>query len=183
MLVQSSYDQMVAVALKEIKTGSDRVAGIVTPAFLEELLTTVLRNHLHQDIKLLNEILKPGGPLGDFGVKINMAFLVGIISDRASKDLHRIRKIRNEFAHNATLNTFDQSPIRDWAIALTIPNWYKAEGKIKPSDNAEPKTIRVPSDKDIAKLSTPRGRFHVSCKCFFTALAVTEPRTPVNPQF
>jgi len=66
---------------------------------------------------------------------------------------------------------------------LTIPNWYKFEGKSKPSDNTEPKTIRVPSDKEIAKLSTPRGRFNVSCKCFFTALAFTEPRTPVNPQF
>ena len=51
MLVQPSYYQMVDVALKEIITGSDRVAGIVTPAFLEELLTTVLRNHLHQDTK------------------------------------------------------------------------------------------------------------------------------------
>lgn len=161
----------------------NRVAGIVTPAFLEELLTTVLRNHLHQDIELLNSILKPGGALGDFGVKINMAFLVGIISDRARKDLNRIRKFRNAFAHDAALNTFDKSPVRDWAMDLTIPNWYKFEGKSKPSDNTEPKTIRVPSDKEIAKLSTPRGRFNVSCKCFFTALAFTEPRTPVNPQF
>lgn len=179
MPVQSSYYQMVDVALKEIKTGSDRVAGIVTPAFLDELLTTVLRNHLHQDVKLLNETLKPGGPRGDFGVKINISFLVGIISDRARKDLHLIRRIRNEFAHGAAINTFDQSPVRDLAMALTIPRWYKAKGK--PSNNAEP--IRVPSNKDIARLSTPRGRFHVSCKCFFTALALIEPPTPVNPQF
>jgi hypothetical protein len=183
MLAQPSYYQMVAVALKEIKTGSDRVAGIVTPAFLEDLLTTVLRSHLHQDIELLNNILKPGRALGDFGVKIDMAFLVGIISDRARKDLNRIRKIRNAFAHNAALNTFDKSPVRDFAMDLTIPNWYKLDGKSKPSDNTEPKIIRVPSDKDIAKLSTPRGRFHVSCKCFFTALTLIEPRTPVNPQF
>jgi hypothetical protein len=94
-----------------------------------------------------------------------------------------IRKIRNAFAHNAALNTFDKSPVRDFAMDLTIPNWYKLDGKGKPSDNTEPKIIRVPSDKDIAKLSTPRGRFHVSCKCFFTALALIEPRTPVNPQF
>jgi hypothetical protein len=31
MFVQPSYYEMVAVALKEINTGSDRVAGIVTP--------------------------------------------------------------------------------------------------------------------------------------------------------
>ena len=183
MVVQPSYYQKVEGALKEIKTGSDRVAGIVTPAFLEELLTTVLRNHLRQDIELLKNIFKPGGALGDFGVKIDIAFLVGIISDEATKDLHRIRKIRNEFAHKIDLDTFDKSPIRDWAMALTIPNWYKFEGKSKSSDSAEPKTIRVPSGKDRHKLSTPRGRFDVSCKCFFIALAVTEPPTQVNPKF
>jgi hypothetical protein len=180
MLLQPSYVEIVTIALKEIKTGSDRVAGIVTPAFLDDLLEIVLRNHLHQNDELLNNILKPGGKLGDFGIKIDMAFLLGIISDRARKDLHRIRKIRNEFAHNAGLDSFDKSPIRDWAMDLTIPNWFKGESKS--SDNAEPK-VRIPSNKDIAKLSAPRGRFNVSCKCFFAALASIEPRAPVNPRF
>jgi hypothetical protein len=98
MLLQPSYIEIVTIALQEVKTGSDRVAGIVTPAFLDELLGKVLRNHLHQNDELLNDMLKPGGKLGEFGIKIDMAFLLGTISDRARKDLHRIRKIRNEFA-------------------------------------------------------------------------------------
>jgi hypothetical protein len=176
----TSYYEMVAVALKEINSGSDRVAGIVTPAFLDDLLEIVLRNHLYQTDTLLNNMLKSGGKLGDFGIKIDMALLLGIISDRARKDLHRIRRIRNEFAHNAGLDSFNKSPIRDLAMALTIPNWFKGESK--PSNNAEPK-VRVPSNKDIGKLSAPRGRFHVSCKCFFVALASIEPRAPINPRF
>jgi hypothetical protein len=174
---------MVAVALKEINYGTDRVAGIVTPAFLEDLLTRVLCNQFHQDTKLLSMLFKSGGAIGDFGVKTDLAFLVGILSDRARKDLIRIRKIRNTFAHNYVLDTFDRSPVSDWAMALTIPYWYKFEGERKSSDGVKPKTIRVPSDKDMTKLSTPRGRFNVSCKCFVTLLALTESRAPVNPQF
>ena len=109
MLLQPSYVEIVTIALKEIKTGSDRVAGIVTPAFLDDLPGIVLRNHLHQNDELLNDMLKPGGKLGEFGIKIDMALLLGIISDRARKDLHRIRRIRNEFAHNAGLDSFNKS--------------------------------------------------------------------------
>lgn len=172
MLVHASFYKMVAIALKEIRTGSDRIAGIVTPAFLDDLLTTSLSDHLHRDNDIFKKLFKPDGPLGAFGAKIDMAFLVGIISDEAREDFHRIRKIRNEFAHKIELDTFDKSPVRAWATGLTIPDWFIWEGKMEPSDDDnQPKIFRVPSDKDIAKLSTPRGRFDVSCKCFLCLLS------------
>ena len=183
MRIQASEYQTVSVALKEIKTGSDRVAGIVTPVFVDMLLAAALRAQFHQDEDLLKKLLKPGGALGDFGVKIDLAFLVGIISDAAKKDLHRVRKIRNAFAHDALLDSFDKSPVRDWAMALTIPDWYRLEGVSEPPGGAGPTAVRVPSDGDTANASTPRGRFNVACKCLFTALAMAELRPPADPQF
>ncbi len=183
MRIQACEYQTVSVALKEIKAGSDRVAGIVTPVLVEMLLTLALRSQFHQDDALLNKLLKPGGVLGDLGVKIDLAFLVGIISDDAKKDLHRIRKIRNAFAHDALLDCFDKSPVRDLAMALTIQERYKLEGASESPGGAGPTTVRVPSDEDTANASTPRGHFNVACKCFFTALAMAELRAPSEPQF
>jgi hypothetical protein len=44
-------------------------------------------------------MLRPSGPLGTFSARIEVAFLCGFIGERAKRDLHLIRKIRNEFAH------------------------------------------------------------------------------------
>jgi hypothetical protein len=141
--------------------------------FLDDLLAIALRSQLHQGGKTLEGFFRPDGAFGTFGTKIDMAFLIGIVSERARKDLHRIRKIRNAFAHEPLSDTFDKSPVRDLALALTIPNWYQFHRKSE----------FVPSAKDMEKLSTPRGRFVISWKCFFIALAYIEPRTPPNAQF
>ena len=40
------------------------------------------------------------GPLGSFSSKIDIAHALGFIDARASRSLHAVREIRNEFAHS-----------------------------------------------------------------------------------
>lgn len=49
-----------------------------------------MRYRFHQDEDLLNKLFDGVGPLTTFSTKIDLAYLLGIISERAAKDLHRI---------------------------------------------------------------------------------------------
>lgn len=60
----------------------------------------------------------PQAPLGTFSAKIDGAQQLGLISRYFARDLHLVRKIRNEFAHHPLELTFEVSPIRDWVSAL-----------------------------------------------------------------
>src|SRR5262245_14762304 len=83
-------------AIKEIdKTKSDRAAAIVAATFVEDHLTRLLRRNLEQDDKLLDQLIRPGGPLGDFGVKIDLGHLMGLYSKPAWKELDTIKRVRN----------------------------------------------------------------------------------------
>ena len=155
MWIHHSDYKSVDAAIKEIETGTDRATGIVASAFVEDHLTTVLRKRFHQDEDLLNRLFKGEGPLASFSVKINMAFLIGLFSNRATSDLHRIRKIRNAFAHNVANDSFTKPPIKDIAMDLSIPDWYALELKADTIDDdpAAAFTIKIPSDEDKTTIS------------------------------
>ena len=46
------------------------------------------------------EIFSAYGPLGSFSAKIDLCFYFGFLSQGEYSELHRIRRIRNEFAHS-----------------------------------------------------------------------------------
>ena len=64
------------------------------------------------------------GPLATFSAKIDLACLLNMVSDAIRSDLHAIREIRNEFAHQIahklehTRLAFTAQHIRDKCLAL-----------------------------------------------------------------
>lgn len=103
--------------IHEIEGGSPRAVAVVAGAFVEEHLTKVLRwrlvkERIKSNVDLQEEMFRPGGPLGDFGNKLNLAYLMGLISKDAWKELDDIRLIRNRFAHNVEINNWNF----DWII-------------------------------------------------------------------
>jgi hypothetical protein len=185
-MYQSREDKSLSEAIAELDTASDRAAAIVATALVEDHLTTVLKGSLHQDEKIQLDMFRGSGPLGSFSSKINLAFLTGLLSARACKELHTIREIRNEFAHKLGKLTFESQRLRDLAMNLTLPDWYDVTIEIPNAKSGEKikfslveESMREPNNK--AGLKNPRTRFLITCRLFlgiFTLNPKVEPPTP-----
>src|SRR2546423_1294633 len=99
---------------EEFAKETDRASVILATAMLDQALETLLRAYLvptdSTDDKLLDGAY---APLSSFSARIDMTYRIGLISGRLCRDLHIIRRIRNEFAHNVTGCEFAASSVRN----------------------------------------------------------------------
>jgi hypothetical protein len=99
------------ILLAEFKKESDRAAVILVASLLDVALESLIRNSLVPNPCREDELFDPpNAPLSSFSAKISFAHRLGLVSRKFSRDLHLIRKIRNEFAHNVRECTFASSP-------------------------------------------------------------------------
>ncbi len=89
-------------------------------AFIEDKIGHLIESYLADDKKIRERFLKNNGPLATFSSKLDLAFLLGLIPKNIFNDLHLLRKIRNEFAHSASLMTFESPSIKDRVYALSV---------------------------------------------------------------
>ncbi len=87
-------------AIAQLDNDSDRAAGIVAAAIVENRLEQAIKSRLHPHDDIHRELLHPSGPLGSFAMKINLGFVMGVISSGTLADLKTIKNIRNRFAHH-----------------------------------------------------------------------------------
>ncbi len=99
---------------------SDRGSVLMAAAFIEDKITQLLENFIINDKKIRKKIFEGSGALATFSSKIDMAFLLGLIPKNILNDLHILRKIRNDFAHNAKSITFKTDYIKDRCNALQV---------------------------------------------------------------
>jgi len=99
---------------------SDRALAIVLSAILEDRLTSIIRFLMRRDTTIANELFKPTGPLGPFGTKIRLAYMLRIIEHTMYNDMIIVSKIRNKFAHDLSVNSFENRPIKDWVNSMHI---------------------------------------------------------------
>jgi DNA-binding MltR family transcriptional regulator len=90
---------------------SERSMAIVLSSIVENRLTELLQLLMRRDKSLDNEMFNPTGPLGPFGTKIRLAYMLRIASPETYKDLVIINKIRNKFAHDLSVTTFENQQI------------------------------------------------------------------------
>jgi len=90
---------------------SDRGRALISSGILEEQLRKVLIAFM-ADVPIVKSMTKgPTAPFGSFSARINGAFALGLLSDHEFRDLHLVRSIRNEFAHNVHMS-FDKENIK-----------------------------------------------------------------------
>ena len=94
-----------------LRTESDRGCALLAAAYLDEQLAEAVRDALVDDEKVAGCLLNSGRALGTFSTRIDMAYLLGLLGPRARRDLHLIRRIRNEFAHYPTTLAFDNDRV------------------------------------------------------------------------
>ena len=112
-----------ASLISEIEGQSDRAAAIVGAAWVEEELEAAIRSFLIDDKESIKRLLGKSSPLSSFSAKIDLACVLGMCSRVIAKDLHTIREIRNDFAHNMLAKdnaklSFNSGHIRDKCMTL-----------------------------------------------------------------
>lgn len=92
---------------------TDRGCALMVASFLDYKIEQLLTARFVNDPKSTAEHLSQSGPLGTFSSRIDAAYLLGIIGENVRRDIHLIRKIRNEFGHSHKPLLFTDERIRD----------------------------------------------------------------------
>lgn len=90
---------------------TDRGCVLMATAYLDEKLKELLKHFLIEDNDSFNSLFSGVGGLSTFSSRIELSYLLGLISPMVKRDLHIIRKIRNVFAHSAENIDFNHPPI------------------------------------------------------------------------
>ena len=83
-----------------------------TVLLVAELLSTALElllKHVMPNEK--GNLFNSNEPLANFSARIDVASAFGLISEEVCRDLHLIRKIRNDFAHGISAMNFDSQSV------------------------------------------------------------------------
>jgi hypothetical protein len=110
-------------------------------------------------------LFRPSGALGAFKIKIDLAYMLNILSIDAYRDITNVKNIRNDFAHDLDLDAFDVPSIRDRCKNLLLVDRHI--GPV-PSPSNPPDPTRaspyagLPDYKQ--KLSDPRFRYTMTAQ-------------------
>ena len=97
---------------EEFEDESDRACVILAAALLDSALETLLRELLVACSTSEDPLFdSPNAPLASLSTRIEMAYRTGIIDSVFARNLHLVRKIRNDFAHNVSGCTFSDSAV------------------------------------------------------------------------
>jgi hypothetical protein len=112
----SHWDQ---VLMAEFEKESDRAAVILVASLFENALGMLLRHFLVAATTADDELLDgANAPLSTFSARTSLSRRLGLISSKFARDLHLIRKIRNEFAHNVHGCNFESGGVRARVLEL-----------------------------------------------------------------
>ena len=131
MAVWNHKNKGEADAIGSLANESDRGAAIIAAAYLEDRLRGGIIQKLRRDSKatknIIDDLFRPGGPIGSFSVKIQLGFLMRIYGKQVFHELKTINKIRNKFAHVIGHNTalsFESEMISSMCNELKIIEHY-----------------------------------------------------------
>jgi DNA-binding MltR family transcriptional regulator len=106
---------------------TDRGCALMAAAYLDDELGEMIRANLVQNKKVLTAVFENNGPASTFSARIDLAYLCGLLSSDARHDLHLLRKIRNDFAHNPVKIGFSDSPICDRCLELKLISIHESK--------------------------------------------------------
>ena len=89
---------------KEFHGESTRAAVICGFSYIENLLKEILQRKLVEDEEIFSRIEIMG-----FRRLIDLCYCLGIVSKEEKSDLNILSEIRNEFAHNWEVNSFEKT--------------------------------------------------------------------------
>jgi len=97
---------------KELRKESPRGSVVLAVSWIDEHLTLLIKSFLVAPIGPKDELINVGRPIGDFGVKIHLAYRLGLIREKTFRSLEIFRRLRNDFAHLSSPITFETDSVR-----------------------------------------------------------------------
>jgi mannitol operon repressor len=94
MEIDPKQFQLIIDAIRE---ESDRAAAVLGAATVDALLSELLVRAMKPDSS--KKLFESNGAFATFSAKIEAAYAFGLIGTLEYRDLHLVRKIRNDFAH------------------------------------------------------------------------------------
>jgi hypothetical protein len=114
----------IASFMNAYREETDRGAGILGGALLDLYLDRLFRARLAPDTP--SGVFEFRGPLGDFAARIDLAFALRWIDAEARDDMHSVRRIRNDFAHQADhALTFAHPSIAARTHDMHVAEWVR----------------------------------------------------------
>jgi hypothetical protein len=156
--------EAVSAISKEIESASPRAGTLVASAFVESHLEHLIRSRMTDDKKVLDGVFVPSSVLGSFSAKINIGYLMKIYSKNSWKELHIIRDIRNDFAHELDIS-YDTPTVKDRCSNLAL--WERHKLTVSSEEKSEFVIDLVAGDP-----TTPYGRYQSACRFFIAVLSL-----------
>lgn len=103
----------------EVRTQTDRGAGIIAGSFLDSALQLALQSYLVPE-PVLRATEDAGAPLSTFSARILLGEALGFYTAGVRKRLDTVRHIRNAFAHTLKPITFDEPSISEACKELKL---------------------------------------------------------------
>jgi len=104
---------------QEFAKESDRAAVILAASIADELLRALIAARLVPVSSSSDDLFDgANAPLGTFSARIEVAYRLGLVSVKFARDLHLIRKIRNDFAHNIQGCSFEDAKVKSRIVEL-----------------------------------------------------------------
>lgn len=128
---KSHAEHWADLFLSEFAKESDRASVIVAASIFDNSLRDLLKQHLVANASSTDELFDgTNAPLATFSAKIAFAHRIGVISGAFARNLHLIRRIRNEFAHNIHGGSFEDTGVKSRVMELYKGQTYtnKATG-------------------------------------------------------
>jgi hypothetical protein len=170
-------------------TDSDRALGIVWGSVVEMCLDHAIRDSFHYHKKIFDNRFHSSAPFGSFAVKIDLGFLTGLYSESAWRDFVILKDIRNKFAHDAEVSSFDDDSISALCGNFKLIERYAGDNE-EAAEKREPQGHLPISEwrrwvftHDLkGELSYPCGRFMLTVQVLTWALSA-KPNPKREPHF
>jgi DNA-binding MltR family transcriptional regulator len=117
--------------VKDIHGKSDRAVAIVGAAVLNAHLEQLLNAFFVNDQGEIEAMTGNDRPLGNFGNRIRMAYLAGLISKEEHEDLWSINQIDEAFTRDMGGTSFNDTPISIWCLDMRLPNRILLSGEMR----------------------------------------------------
>jgi len=140
-------DMEAPAIFREIEGQTDRAAAIVAFTYLDLYLSQAICSHLYDQTRQHKQAIKElwGQPnaFQAFSARRRLASLLGLFGPETFKDLDRLAKIRNIFAHFKETYTFESQQIKGLCDALYIANKIQWDSDSGPPGDARGKYLFV----------------------------------------
>jgi len=117
----SEASKFAAQLEREFDKESDRACIIVAATMIDGALENLLRARLTPSASPQDSLLEgANAPISTLSARIDLAHRIGLLSAKFARDLHLVRRIRNDFAHNLNGCSFSDSGVQSRVMELKV---------------------------------------------------------------